>query len=311
MYYPYFRGKQFELIAIREMAELMANKGFVPIIEPVKDNLSGLGRVLDLIYNANGKVVVIVNPRHGYHRSDGREILTFLDKNYSTKKCVNVGILLTATTNINDVLDLIQHCQMNFSIILIHAGFTEERALASQIHQYQSISSNVFVENHCGKLYRQNFTNHHQVLLRDGFIRRPNREYPQVEFFSDLHVTYKSDNVDGFGDFLIVGDDYSESGGPAYAVAIHLTFIDPNKYNSMYIYHFVSDRQDTPTDPAGKFGEALTKLVDHFNSGSSKIFKTAAVGEFFDLHERQHFPGLGYIKKLSMIHHIQTLAQFL
>jgi hypothetical protein len=31
--------------------------------------------------------------------------------------------------------------------------------------------------------------------------------------------------MDGFGDFLIVGDDYSESGGPAYAIAIHLTFI--------------------------------------------------------------------------------------
>ena len=30
--------------------------------------------------------------------------------------------------------------------------------------------------------------------------------------------------MDGFGDFLIVGDDYSDTGGPAYAVAIHLTF---------------------------------------------------------------------------------------
>ena len=39
--------------------------------------------------------------------------------------------------------------------------------------------------------------------------------------------------MDGFGDFLIVGEDYSEAGGPACAVAIHLTFIDPDQNNSM------------------------------------------------------------------------------
>ncbi len=35
MYHPYFRGKQFELITIREMAALLAEKNFVPVIEPV------------------------------------------------------------------------------------------------------------------------------------------------------------------------------------------------------------------------------------------------------------------------------------
>ena len=33
MYYPYFRGKQFELIAIRESATLLADSSFVPIVE--------------------------------------------------------------------------------------------------------------------------------------------------------------------------------------------------------------------------------------------------------------------------------------
>src|SRR3546814_6797061 len=78
-----------------------------------------------------------------------------------------------------------------------------------------------------------------------------------MEEFSDLHVTYGDHGMAGFGDFLIVGDVYSEGGGPAYAVAIHLTFIDPDKDDVMYIYHFVSDTKDTPTDPAGKFAQAL------------------------------------------------------
>ena len=58
---------------------------------------------------------------------------------------------------------------------------------------------------------------------------------------------------------LVVGDEFSESGGPAYAIAIHLTFIDPDKENEMWIHHFLSERQDTPKDPAGKFAEALAK----------------------------------------------------
>ena len=37
MYHPYFRGKQFELITIREMAPLLAKSNFVPIIEPVRE----------------------------------------------------------------------------------------------------------------------------------------------------------------------------------------------------------------------------------------------------------------------------------
>lgn len=115
----------------------------------------------------------------------------------------------------------------------------------------------------------------------------------------------------GFGDFLIVGDVYSESGGPAYAVAIHLTFIDPDKDDVMYIYHFVSDTRDTPTDPAGKFAQALAKLIEKLDSGTSHILETEAIKEFRTLHEKGHFPGLGYVKKLSMKHHIETLAAYL
>ena len=54
MYFPYFRGKQFELIAIRDTATLLADSGFIPIIEPVKEALKGLGRALDVVCDAGG-----------------------------------------------------------------------------------------------------------------------------------------------------------------------------------------------------------------------------------------------------------------
>jgi hypothetical protein len=102
----------------------------------------------------------------------------------------------------------------------------------------------------------------------------------------------------GFGDFLIVGDSYCEGGGPAYAVAIHLTFIDPDKDDVMYVYHFVSTTKDTPTDPAGKFAQALKKLIDKLNTGNSKLLETDAIKEFREFYAKGHFPDLGYVKKL-------------
>jgi hypothetical protein len=78
----------------------------------------------------------------------------------------------------------------------------------------------------------------------------------------------------------------------------------------MMVYHFLSERQDTPKDPAGKFAEALAKMMKTLNAKESKVLETEAVQEFRALHKQGHFPGLGYVKKLSMNHHIETLANY-
>jgi hypothetical protein len=123
-------------------------------------------------------------------------------------------------------------------------------------------------------------------------------------------VVFQEEGMNGFGDFLMVGDDYTEGGGPAYSVVIHITYIDPTKDDAMFIYHFKSDRSDTPTDTAGKFGEALRAMIKKLDSGKSMVEETDAIREFRELHRKGHFPGLGYAKKLSMEHHIQTFSQY-
>ena len=40
------------------------------------------------------------------------------------------------------------------------------------------------------------------------------------------------------------------------------------------------------------------------------MFHSNAVNEFKALKNRDHYPGLGSIKKLSMQHHIELLANF-
>ena len=307
MYYPYFRGKQNELITIRENAALMATSDFVPIIEPVKETINGLKRALDAVVEAGGKAVVIVNPFHGDFSDNGSGLSDLLAEHFAKEDGISAGVLLKNKMSVEDVIAC---CKIHedHSLTLIHAGFSDAKALASALEDISKTIHHCFFEEDSGKLYQKRFAEATKVLIRDGFKRRKNREHPEVEFFSDLHETFKMEGMNGFGDFLIVGDDYSISGGPAYAVAIHLTFIDSDKDDAMYIYHFISDRQDTPKDPAGKFLEALNKLIDKLDEANSKVLETRAVSELRELHSRRHYPGLGYLKKLSMQHHIETLA---
>lgn len=309
MYWPYFRGKQFELIAIREMAPMLAKAAFVPIIEPVREALTGLQRTLDAIRESGGKAVVIVNPLHGDHAVDGGSISTLLAESSSDPGAITAGILLHDVTGTDAALACYER-HKDQQPTFIHAGFTQAKVLAERLGDALGDSRHVFFEKSCPKLYRRHFKGAQRVLLRDGFQRRRNADHPFVESFSDLHVTFKEEDMDGFGDFLIVGDDFVEGGGPAYAVAIHLTFIDPTQDDQMYVYHFVSTTKDTPTDPAGKFAQALGKLMGKLNSGSSHLFESNAIREFRDLHDKAHFPGLGFVKKLSMKHHVETLANF-
>lgn len=309
MYFPYFRGKQNELLTVRETAPLLAEATFTPIIEPVKQALSGLEKSLNAVCDAKGAAVVVVNPYHGDHASAGDDISALLNGGYSNQPGIGAGILLKESMTAAEVADCCdQHS--DHPLTLVHAGFTNAKALADALGDNLQKMRHVFFEGFCGKLYRKHFSGTERILIRDGFIRRRNRDHPLVESFSDLHVTYSEEGVNGFGDFLIAGDEYSEGGGPAYAVAIHLTFIDPAQDDEMFIYHFKSISQNTPTDPAGKFAEALGAMIKKLDSGTSKVLETEAVKEFRDLYAKKHFPGLGYIKKLSMKHHIETLADY-
>ena len=311
MYFPYFRGKQFELITVREKADLIAQAGFVPIIEPVRRPLGSLSRALEAVSIASGRAVVVINPQHGDHTQDSEAIKALLSDEFGSTESISPGVVLSHQSGTVEQVAALCTAHAGQDLTLIHAGYDRVRDLAEVLRASGTrIDRHVFIEGYCGRLYRRHFTEGQRVLVRDGFQRRLNREHPPVEVFSDLHVTYREEGMDGFGDFLMVGGEFSETGGPAYAVAIHLTFIDPDEDDQMFIHHFVSDRTATPDDPAGKFSEALKKLVHEVEHSDTHVTHTKAVEEFVDLYGRGHFPGLGYVKKLSMKHHIETLAEY-
>jgi hypothetical protein len=309
MYYPYFRGKQYDLITIRDTAKIMAEMGFVPILEPVKEALSGLIRSVEAVNAAGGSMILIVNPANGHHVENADPIHELCSGELSKYHNISPAYLLSSTSTLHDV-SVFCDAFKGKKLTLIHNGFPNAKALAEHLGVFGAEIRHVFIEERCGILYTKHFKGAERILIRDGFEKRANREHPEIEVFSDLHATYEERGMDGFGDFLIVGDEFSIGGGPAYAVAIHLTCIDDDNDDVMLVHHFKSDRFDTPTDPAGKFAEALTKLVHEVERPGTKIYMTPAVGEFHALHLSGHFPGLGHVKKLSMNHHIQTMANY-
>lgn len=48
MYFPYLRGKQYELLALKDFSQMSPNNAkIVPIIEPVKNQVNGLNSALE------------------------------------------------------------------------------------------------------------------------------------------------------------------------------------------------------------------------------------------------------------------------
>lgn len=311
MYYPFIRGKQFELVMLREMAPKIAEWGFVPIIEPVKENFPALKRALDQLIVNSCRFILIANPSVGELKDDSSSLRSeILNGHLLNYQNYSSGLNLTANDSLGTAKSFF--AAHNNHIAVIHNGFSDGKGLSALIVEKKpTIAAQVFVGQSSSTLYRKHFKGVTRVLVEDGFISRNNREYPPSEPFSELYLTYEEMGCDAFGDFLIAGSDFREGGGPAYAIAIHLTYADPDADNAIAIKHYVSVQVDTPKDPAGKFLEALKKLVDDVLELGSPILKTTAVEEYLQLYTDKHFPGLGYVKKLSMQHHVELMAHLL
>lgn len=309
MYHPYFRGKQNELIVMRDNAELIATAGVVPIIEPVKKNLKPLERSLAALKDNVASFILIINPKIGDLKNNN----TSLNDLVSSPSLVSyenmfIGYVVNASSNLVDITSFLDDYKDSFKIAIVHDGFPDASALKSSLDNYTCVKKHIFIEESSGNLYMDKFKTSERVLIRDGFKQQVrNSDHPDNELFSELHLTYDSLGMDGFGDYLIVGNSFRESGGPAYTVAIHLTYFGLEEV--MYLRHFKSEPSNTPVNPAGKFLEALNALIDGLTDGS--VPNTKAILEFRDLYERGHFPGLGSVKKLSMQHHVELLSQFL
>lgn len=302
MYFPILRGKQFELSAIRELAELTS--GFSPVIEPVRANSVSLVKTIKTL--GENKIIpyVIINPSIGDFEEKSPKILQDLDGNKDSSglfiPCVKIRDASDASA-----ISLFESLSGRDAAVFVEDGIDKKLIAA--------IDGSVctFVRHNLpdGALSRLK----NIVLYGDFFNKQErNADYGSKSVFSSLHIKYrKYENAIGFGDFTILSEDYSESGGPAYVVTIHLSYIDEDEFDSMYVRHFSSFDDASPANPGGKFKDALRKLVRFSEKNPELLYDTEGLKEFLELHKQGHFPGLGQVKKVSMKHHIETTCIYL
>ena len=138
MYFPYFRGKQFELITVRENADLIARADFIPLIEPVKRPLSSLRRALEAVSTESGRAILVVNPQHGYHAEDSEAIETLLLDEFGGAESICPGVVLTNRSGAVDHVAALCTAHAGQGLTLIHAGYERVRNVSTSLRHLHS-----------------------------------------------------------------------------------------------------------------------------------------------------------------------------
>lgn len=303
MYFPYLRGRQFELIAIRELIENNCiSQKIIPIIEPVRAS-STLLSTISLCNEKKQPMSFIINPHVG---TFAKELNLFNKKSDLVEQLKNKNILKACIVD--------EKLSNKTEILKFFESSVEESLFIFNKKDHIDIYNKVF-SGAVGKFnlmpderdYRRGVRKN-KVILSDVFpMKERNSDYlEESEIFSTDHLYYKDDGYLGFSDYSIVGNKFSEAGFAPYCLVIHIVYFDEK--NQLMIRHFRSKSNEDATDPANKFKEALESLL---RWNKEVKLDTYAIKQFEKLYNDGAYPGLGTIKKLSIMHHIELINKVL
>ena len=302
MYFPYFRGRQYELLALKELATGRLITNFIiPVIEPVK-LIPALNNSLTAFNSSNLSIGLILNPNVGDLTDESETIDQLMDR-LGTNSVIIPSILLNESTEV--VMQRLAHknvLESNTLTVFDNRDYldTYRTLFGSDSPRYTLCPDERSIRHSISQ---------NKVLFEDRFHKKSrNADYPEDEFFSGDHLDYQEDDYLGFGDYSIIGNEYIESGFAPYAVAIHIVYFAND--NSLRIRHFISDSNDDISDVAGKFYEAVTKLHRWYINGQSRQL-TTGLQILLDHYNNRTYPGLPTLKKLSIMHHLELMSKYL
>ena len=318
MYYPYFRGRQNELLCLRELLEEnKLSKKIVPILEPVKFSstfFSTLRKFLEL----NRTIIIVRNPCVGSFIKEYYEMKSKIDnpENNSKKEKLTSNLLsykevlmdkhLPSAYILNEnVVSNIYNKKIDASSIYL---ICKERGDCNYFrdHGRELVSKGTFVPPY------EDFRDEVEgdlILLENCYSKaRRNVDYLEHtdDYFSKNHLVFSRRGYQGFSDYSIVGDEYEESGFAPLAIAIHIIYFD--EWKELRVHHFVSDSNENITDPARKFQEAMEKLIKW--QEVHNIPMTKGLDSLIKCYYNGKFPGLGVIKKYSIMHHMELMSSY-
>ena len=319
MYYPYLRGRQNEFLCLRELlnAGKLSTK-VIPIIEPVKFSSTFFSTLTKFI-ELGRTVIVIRNPKVGSFLKELTDMKMNIEKQNDEKKKIKLQETLDKYRSVwND--SSIQKAYIVDSDIV-------SKILENKIAGKDTVMINLkkgnyhFYEEYGDKITGkytvvpkgedfEDIIEDEMIMLEDGYRKaKRNIDYIQNpdEAFSRNHIVYKKRGFVGFSDFSIVGNEYEESGFAPLAIAIHIMYFG-NK-EELRVHHFVSESNERISDPARKFEEAMNSLIEW--EGFDDLPQTIGLKSLVECYDVGKFPGLGVIKKYSLMHHIEMMGKYL
>lgn len=311
MYYPYLRAKQYELKALREFSEEEKGQSrIVPILEPVKQQPSALNLAIDNMLTNGLKFALILNPKDG----DFKHSTVSFDTLFKNEKLFHdhdnwIPALLYSKRYAHEILPMIEKYNLKNVMIIFRTCMDIDDAEAWQIVRNDSV---MYIVNSFGSTFSRRLrkklheTEKKIIRLDDCFKSRTrNADYALEvdEFFSEEPFFYQEDgNFDGYSDYTTLPSEYIEGGMLPYALVIHLSY--KRNGEQINVHHFVSDSNETNNDIRGKFREAASKVAPFYIDKQ----KTAAVKEIIEkADDPDGYPGLGYLKKLSIKNHLELI----
>lgn len=319
MYFPYLRGRQNELLCLRELLDVgKLSSKIIPIIEPVKFS-STLFSTLTKFIEMGHQVIVIRNPEVGSFRKESGDMIKNIEKESDEKKKEKIRKTLEGYKEVwnnpqiqkaylvdDDVISMVQEKKLDAKdVVMINIKKGNYR----YYEEYgEEIIGKYTVVPKGGDF--EDIIEDDIIILEDSY-RKAKRNIDYIEnpdeLFSRNHIVYKKRGFVGFSDFSMVGNDFDESGFAPLAIAIHIMYF--GNRDELKIHHFVSESNESISDPARKFEEAMNKLVNWENFDI--IPKTIGLDNLIECYNIGKFPGLGVIKKYSLMHHIQMMGEYL
>jgi hypothetical protein len=149
------------------------------------------------------------------------------------------------------------------------------------------------------------------IRLDDLFERQQkNADYLNIlaHKFTEEHLFYIEDGYQGFSDFTVLPREFVDGGSTPRAVVIHLTYVNQESENQIWIRHFTSDTNDSIVNVQGKFAEAAGKASVFCKSAN---LRNSAIDELLAYYDEHRYPGLGTVKKISIKNHLLVVSSYL
>ena len=305
MYFPYFRGRQYEMLALKELAtEGLLGKSIIPVVEPVK-LMSTFDTTLRVYLQNQYRIALVFNPTVGDFAGDSKFVEVYENR---TGTLANTLPALLMSNNTNAVLSALTNKGVNTSSIV---AFLDNRDFISEYREsFESAPpSFTLLPDESGFRRTASSVGGAKIMFKDNFTKKArNADYPEESFFTDDHLYYAQEGYAGFGDYSVIGSEYVDGGFAPYAVAIHIVYFDDE--DKMRVRHFKSDSNEDISDVQGKFGEAVSKLADWYYAGQERQL-THALSTLLQHAKEGYYPGLPTIKKLSIMHHLELVGKYL